>query len=100
MYKTLGSITKEKKEGKREGGGKITEREGEEKARKGKENGRRQLRLGGWTDIEMLILLYIWFENTNVINLGYVILLTSDLYNYQPHNYLNRIMIFISMENP
>lgn len=99
MYKILGLIIKEKKEGKREGGGKIIEREGEEKVRKGKENGRRQLRLGGWIDIEMLILFYIWFENINVINLGYVILLILDFYNYQFYNYLNRIMIFIFMEN-
>lgn len=52
------------------------------------------------TDREMLILLYIWFVHTNIIKLGYIILLTSDLYNYQASQLFEQKMIFISMENP
>lgn len=64
------------------------------------ENGRRQLRLGGPVLIEMLILLYIWVEHTNGINLGYIILLTSDLYNYQASQLFEQKNDFISLENP
>lgn len=55
----------------------------EEKEQKGerKENGEKVAKARRpWSDIEMLIFLYIWFEHSNVINLGYIILLTSDLY--------------------
>lgn len=63
-------------------------------------NGGRQLRLGDPVLTETSILLYIWFEHTNGINLGYIILLTSDLYNYQASQLFEQKMIFISMENP